>query len=114
MRSFKLNLKSFSFPGGKCVHWIGRLLDLFGFNPGADSKNLIKIQRDLLVLNKPLDVSLDGCGKNPHEGLGSEPVLGPLLVVTLGHVSEHEVGGLVDVMDDLSKVGLEVSVGQVL
>merc|ERR1719213_702239 len=46
--------------------------------------------------------------------LGGEPVLGSLLVVTLGHVSEHGVGGLVDVMDDLAKIGLEVGLGKVL
>merc|ERR1719397_1304146 len=35
-----------------------------------------------------------------------------LLVVTLGHVREHVVGGLVDVVDDLAKVGLEVGRGE--
>ena len=35
-------------------------------------------------------------------------------MVTLGHVSKHGVGGLVDVVDDLAKVGLEVGGGKVL
>ena len=87
---------------------------LFWFNPGADSQDLIEIQRDLLLLNESLDLSLGGRRQNPHQGLGSEPVLSSLLVVTLGHVSEHEVGGLVNVVDDLSEVGLEVRVSQAL
>merc|ERR1711988_1907191 len=52
--------------------------------------------------------------QDSHEGLGGKPVLGSLLVVSLGHVTEHGVGGLVDVVDDLSKVGLEVGLGKVL
>merc|ERR1711988_195008 len=52
--------------------------------------------------------------QDSHEGLGGKPVLGSLLVVSLGHVTEHGVGGLVDVVDDLSEVGLEVSLGEVL
>merc|ERR1719318_807544 len=31
-----------------------------------------------------------------------------LLVISLGHVTEHSVGGLVDVVDDLAEVGLEI------
>ena len=82
MRSVKLNLNPFRFLVVS-VHWIGGLLDLFGFNPGADSQNLIEIQRDLLLLNEPLDLSLGGRRQNPHQGLGGEPVLGPLLVIAL-------------------------------
>merc|ERR1719360_391433 len=113
MRSFNLNSKiHFRFlvvcPLSEPV------FGLFWFNPGADSENLIEIQRDLLLLNEPLDLSLGGRRQNPHQGLGSESVLGSLLVVTLGHVSEHEVGGLVNVVDDLSEVGLEVGVSQSL
>ena len=37
-----------------------------------------------------------------------------LLVVTLRHLTEHQMSGLVDVMDDLAKVGLEVSSGKAL
>merc|ERR1719461_1192351 len=33
---------------------------------------------------------------------------------SLGHVVKHKVGGLVDVVDDLSEVALEVGLGQVL
>ena len=35
-------------------------------------------------------------------------------MVSLGHVVEHQVGGLVDVVDDLTKVRLEVCLGEVL
>ena len=31
-----------------------------------------------------------------------------LLVVTLRHLTEHQMSGLVDVMDDLAKITLEV------
>merc|ERR1719370_2006991 len=67
---------------------------------------------DGLLLDQALDLALHGAGKDPHQGLGGEPVLGTLLVVALGHVREHLVGGLVDVVDDLSKVGFEVAVGE--
>ena len=60
------------------------------------------------MLNETFHLGPDSSGEDPHEGLGGEPVLGALLVVSLGHVGEHLVGGLVDVMDDLTKVGLEV------
>merc|ERR1712066_204521 len=49
-----------------------------------------------------------------HDGLGGEPVLGPLLVVSLGHVTKHHVSGLVDVMDDFAEVTLEISGSQTL
>merc|ERR1712003_317755 len=69
---------------------------------------------DSVLLNKSLDLSLKISRQDSHQGLGGKPVLGSLLVVTLGHVSKHGVGSLVDVVDDLAKVGLEVCGGEVL
>merc|ERR1712003_610297 len=69
---------------------------------------------DSVLLNKSLDLSLKISRQDSHQGLGGKPVLGSLLVITLGHVSKHGVGGLVDVVDNLSKVGLEVSLGKIL
>merc|ERR1719195_685388 len=77
-------------------------------------KDVIKVKSDGLFLNKSLNLSLQISRQDSHEGLGGKPVLGSLLVVSLGHVTEHGVGGLVDIVDDLSKVGLEVSLGEVL
>ena len=85
-----------------------------GLNPGALAQDLIEVQGNLLLLNQSLNLSLVSLGQDPHQGLGGEPVLGSLFVVTLGHVSEHLVSSLVNVMDDLTKVGLEVSLGKVL
>merc|ERR1719336_2334554 len=82
--------------------------------PSAFSKNLVKVERDGLLLNQPFDLLLHGRRQDPHQGLGGEPVLGALLVVALGHVGEHGVSGLVDVVDDLAKVLLEVAVGESL
>ena len=76
--------------------------------PGALAQDLVKVQGDGLLLDQALHLGLLGRGQDPHEGPRGEPVLGALLVVALGHVGEHGVGGLVDVMDDLAKVGLEV------
>merc|ERR1719323_2714432 len=52
--------------------------------------------------------------QDSHQGLGCKSVLGSLLVISLGHVREHGVCSLVDVVDDLAQVGLEVSGGQTL
>ena len=64
------------------------------------------------LLDQTFHLSPLSVRQDPHESLGGEPVLGPLLVIALGHVVEHQVGGLVDVVDDLAEVGLEVSGGQ--
>ena len=82
------------------------LLDLI-FTPSASTKNLIQIQCNFTLLNQTLNFFTKICWKNPHQSLGSEPVLGPLLVVALGHVREHDMGGLVEVVDDLSEVSPE-------
>merc|ERR1719411_2435258 len=65
-----------------------------------------------MLLNQSFDFSFKISRQDSHESLGGEPVLGSLLVVSLGHVGEHGVGGLVDVVDDLAEVGLEVGGGQ--
>jgi len=85
-----------------------------GLEPGALAQDVVQVQGDVTLLNQTLNLLLVGIGQDPHQGLGGEPVLGTLLVVTLGHVGEHLVGGLVDVVDDLAKVGLEVSLGEIL
>merc|ERR1712073_270280 len=64
--------------------------------------------------NQGFNFSFKISRQDSHESLGGKPVLGSLLVVSLGHVTEHGVGRLVDVVDDLAKVGLEISLGKVL
>merc|ERR1719516_153693 len=88
--------------------------NLFWFHPGADTKDLIEIKRDLALLNKTLNLRLDSCRQDSHQSLGGKSVLGSLLVISLWPVCEHLVGSLVDVMDDLAKVGLEVLGGKTL
>merc|ERR1719283_234308 len=87
---------------------------LFGFSPGALAKNLVEVHGHLVLGNQALHLCLDGRGEDPHDGLGGEPVLGPLLVVSLGNVTKHHVSGLVDVMDDFAEVTLEISGSQTL
>ena len=89
-------------------------LSFESLTPGALTKDVIKVKSDGLFLNKSLNLSLQISRQDSHEGLGGKPVLGSLLVVSLGHVTEHGVGGLVDVVDDLAKIGLEVGLGEVL
>merc|ERR1712165_24327 len=83
---------------------------LLGFNPGADAQDLVKVEGHLTLLNQSLHLPSLSVREDSHQSLGGEPVLGSLLVVSLGHVREHLVGGLVDVMDDLA----EVALGEVL
>ena len=80
--------------------------------PGALTQDVVEVQGDGLFLNQSFNFSFKISRQDSHEGLGGEPVLGSLLVVSLRHVGEHGVGGLVDVVDDLAQVGLEVSGGQ--
>merc|ERR1719228_759568 len=82
--------------------------------PGALAQNFIEVKSDGLLLNQALHLGLLLGRQNPHQSLGGKPVLGTLLMVALGHIGEHDVGGLVDVMDDLAKVALEVSRGKLL
>merc|ERR1712165_572596 len=87
---------------------------LLGFNPGADAQDLVKVEGHLTLLNQSLHLPSLSVREDSHQSLGGEPVLGSLLVVPLGHVREHLVGGLIDVMDDLAEVSLEVALGEVL
>merc|ERR1719500_771409 len=95
---------------------MGRWLLLFMLTilltPGTLTQDVVEVQSDGLLVNEPLHLSFKISRQDSHESLGGKPVLGSLLVVSLGHVREHGVGGLVDVVDDLAKVGLEVSGGE--
>ena len=82
--------------------------------PGTLTEDLIEVQGDFTLLNQTFDFLGKFWWQNPHQSLGGEPVLGSLLVVSLRHVTEHNVSSLVDVVDDLAKVGFEVGGGQVL
>merc|ERR1711997_287975 len=84
----------------------------FLLTPGALTQDVVEVQGDGLFLNQSFDFSFKISRQDSHESLGGKPVLGSLLVVSLGHVGEHGVGGLVDVVDDLAKVGLEVGGGE--
>merc|ERR1711990_487631 len=80
--------------------------------PGTLTQDVVEVQGDGLFLNQSFNFSFKISRQDSHESLGGKPVLGSLLVVSLGHVGEHGVGGLVDVVDDLAKVGLEVGGGE--
>merc|ERR1719507_2367451 len=80
--------------------------------PGTLTQDVVEVQSDGLLVNEPLHLSFKISRQDSHQSLGGKPVLGSLHVVSLGHVREHGVGGLVDVVDDLAKVGLEVSGGE--
>merc|ERR1711917_65572 len=83
-----------------------------GLAPGALSEDLVQAQGHGLAGDQTLHLGLQLGGQHAHQGLGSEAVLGTLLVVALGQVLEQAVGGLVDVVDDLAQVALEVAGGQ--
>merc|ERR1719414_926799 len=83
-------------------------------SPSALAQDVVEVQGDRLLLDQPLHLAQQLLWQQPHQGLGGESVLGALFVLSLGHVSEHEVGGLVDVVDDRSQVALEVLLGQLL
>merc|ERR1719273_595844 len=100
--------------GGKKGGWGSGFWLLLRLTPGALAKDLVQVKGDCLLLDQTLHLSLLVCRQNPHQGLRCKPVLGTLLVVALRHVCEHNMSCLVDVVDDLSKVGLEVTLGQVL
>ena len=86
---------------------------LLGGHPGAGPEDLVQVEGHGALLNQSLHLGPLGGRQDPHQSLGGKPVLGPLLVVSLGHVVEHEVSGLVDVVDDLAEVSLEVVLGEV-
>jgi len=51
--------------------------------PGALTKNLIKVQSHCVLGNQTFNLSSEAIRENPHQRLGSEAILGTLLVVTL-------------------------------
>ena len=51
--------------------------------PGALAQDLVQVHRHLVLLDEALHLALEVLGQHPHQGLGGEPVLGPLLVVAL-------------------------------
>jgi len=89
-------------------------LQRFALAPGALSQNFVQVQSHGFLVDQAFNFALQVIGEDPHQGLGSEPVLGTLFVVALWHVFEKVVAGQVDVVNDLAQVLLEVSVGQVL
>ena len=90
------------------------VLQRFALTPGTLSQNLVQVQSHGLSCNKAFYFSFQFVGQNSHQSLGGEPVLGTLLVITLGHVFEHIVAGQIDIVNDLAQVGFEVSGSQVV
>ena len=90
------------------------VLQRFALTPGTLSQNLVQVQSHCLSGNQAFYFSFQFVGQNSHQGLGGEPVLGSLLVITLGHIFKQIVAGQIDIVNDLAQVLLEVSVGQVL
>ena len=82
--------------------------------PGALSQNFVQVQSHGFLVDQAFYFGLQVVGEDPHQGLGSEPVLGTLLVITLGHVFEKVVASQIDVVDDLAQILFEVGIGQVL
>jgi len=88
------------------------VLQRFALTPGTLSQNLVQVQSHGLSCNKAFYFSFQFVGQNSHQSLGGEPVLGALLVITLGHVFEQIVAGQIDVVNDLAQVTLEIGIGQ--
>ena len=78
------------------------------------TQDLVEVQSDVLLVDQAFDLALQRVRQDPHQSLGSEPVLGALFVVSLGHVAEHIVASQIDIVDDLAQVGLKVRVSQIL
>ena len=51
--------------------------------PCALARDFVKVEGDGLLLNQTFNLALHRAGKDPHQGLGGEPVFGTLLVVAL-------------------------------
>ena len=51
-------------------------------SPGALSQDFVEVQGDGVLGDESFDLVLESLWKNPHQGLGSETVLGALLVIT--------------------------------
>ena len=43
--------------------------------PRALSQNFVKVQSDGFLVDKTLNLTLESVGQNPHQSLGSEPVI---------------------------------------
>merc|ERR1719186_289292 len=76
--------------------------------PSTFTKNFIQIHGHLTLFNESLNFGLLSSRQDSHQSLGSKPVLGSLLVISLRHITKHNMSSLIDVMDDLSKVTLEI------
>ena len=46
------------------------------------SKDFVEVKSHGVLGNESFDLILEGAGQNPHQGLGSETVLGALFVIT--------------------------------
>ena len=64
----------------KCSIFLSLLGSLLA--PGALAKDLVEVQGDCLLLDQALHLGLQADWQDPHQGLGGEPVLGALLVIT--------------------------------
>merc|ERR1719342_112803 len=78
------------------------------------AQDFIQVHGHLVVSDSLLHFGFLVGGQNPHDSLGGKSVLGTLLVVSLWHIAEHDVGSLVDIVDDLAEVGLEVLGNKIL
>merc|ERR1719250_292104 len=87
---------------------------LLGDSPGTLAKDLIEIHGHGVGSYKTLNLCLLSRGQDPHDGLGCKLVLGSLLVVTLWHITKHDMSSLVDIVDNLAKVALEILGGKTL
>ena len=58
--------------------------------PGALAKHVVQVQGDGLGVDEVLHLLLDVGRQQPHQGLGREPVLCPLLVITLYSYTSYQ------------------------
>ena len=58
--------------------------------PGALAKHVVQVQGDGLGVDEVLHLLLDVGRQQPHQGLGREPVLCPLLVITLYNYTSYQ------------------------
>ena len=71
----------FSSRSSKILLHPSSFLQGLGLSPCALSQDFVQVQGHGLAGDQTLDLLLQLVGKDPHQGLGSKPVLGPLLVV---------------------------------
>ena len=69
---------------------------------------LIQIQGYLLAFDQRLHFSFGVSWKESHHGLGSKSVFCSLFVISLRHITKHNMCSLVDIMDDLAHISLEI------